>query len=243
VVEKVVAERREADHLPVDLGHPDLLVGEDDLSNPGEDILVTVRGREVGHALAARAYVNVGQGRRVHGRRSPERDLHRVTAPSPAAACRLEHPGAAFVRGCRRWVLDRLGDGGRPASRGGREVGSGQMHGDEWKWPASLDALVAAPDSHRLLFENDAVRVLETRIAPGQTTQLHTHRWPGILYVLSFGHFVRRDAEGRVLVDTRDGGPLPQPGAAIWTDSLPPHTLENVDASEVHVIGVEVKSG
>jgi hypothetical protein len=117
------------------------------------------------------------------------------------------------------------------------------MHGDEGKWPASLDALVAAPDSHRLLFENDAVRVLETRIAPGETTQLHTHRWPGILYVLSFGHFVRRDADGRVLVDTRDGGPLPQPGAAIWSDSLPPHTLANVDASEVHVIGVEVKSG
>ena len=75
-----------------------------------------------------------------------------------------------------------------------------------WTWPDSLDALAAAPDSHHVLFENDVVRVLETRIAPGSTTQVHTHRWPGILYVLSFGHFVRRDGDGTLLVDTREGG-------------------------------------
>jgi hypothetical protein len=32
---------------------------------------------------------------------------------------------------------------------------------EEWPWPRELDALIAAPDSHRLLFENDRVRVLE----------------------------------------------------------------------------------
>ena len=42
-----------------------------------------------------------------------------------------------------------------------------------WTWPDSLDALTAAPESHRLLFENDEVRVLEARIAPGETTGLH----------------------------------------------------------------------
>jgi hypothetical protein len=116
------------------------------------------------------------------------------------------------------------------------------METETWTWPASLDALAAAPESHTLLFENGAVRVLETRIAPGQTTQLHTHRWPSILYVLSVGHFVRRDSDGIVLVDTRGGG-LPEPGTAIWSGALPPHTLENVDAAEIHIIGVELKSG
>lgn len=114
------------------------------------------------------------------------------------------------------------------------------METEAWPWPESLDALEAAPESHRLLFENDAVRVLETTIAPGKTTPVHTHRWPGLLYVLSIGHFVRRDADGAILVDTRDAG-LPQPGSAIWSETLPPHTLENVDTSEVHVIGVELK--
>jgi hypothetical protein len=115
------------------------------------------------------------------------------------------------------------------------------MDPEEWSWPDSLDALKAAPESHRLLFENDAVRVLETTIAPRQTTPVHTHRWPGILYLLSIGHFVRRDANGATLVDTRRGGALPRPGSAIWSDALPPHTLENVDSSGIHVIGVELK--
>src|SRR5438132_11287441 len=110
------------------------------------------------------------------------------------------------------------------------------MNAEPWTWPDSLDALAAAPESHRSLLENDTVRVLETRIAPGETTEVHTHRWPGILYVLSFGHFVRRDADGAILVDTRKGRrPLPQPGTAIWSHALPPHTLENVDALDIHV--------
>jgi hypothetical protein len=117
------------------------------------------------------------------------------------------------------------------------------MNAEPWTWPDSLDALAAAPESHRSLLENDAVRVLETRIAPGETTQVHNHRWPGILYIVSFANFVRRDGDGTVLVDTREGGALPKPGTAIWSRSLPPHTLENVDTSLIHVIGVELKSG
>jgi hypothetical protein len=115
------------------------------------------------------------------------------------------------------------------------------MGTEPWIWPESLDALAAAPEFHRILFENDAVRVLETRIRPGETTQMHTHRWPGVLYVRSFGHFVRRDADGVLVVDTREGGALPLPGAAIWSGPLSPHTLENVDRAEIYVIGVELK--
>jgi len=117
------------------------------------------------------------------------------------------------------------------------------MSAEPWTWPEALDALTAAPETHRVLFENDAVRVLETTIAPGQTTEVHTHRWPGVLYVLSFAHFVRRDGEGALLVDTRDAGALPEPGTALWSGSLPPHTLENVDMTEIRVIGVELKGG
>jgi hypothetical protein len=111
-----------------------------------------------------------------------------------------------------------------------------------WNWPESLDALRAAPETHRLLFENDAVRVLETQIAPGETTKLHTHRWPGVLYVISFGHFVRRDGEGSVLVDSRNAGALPEPGTAVWSGAFSPHTLDSVDTIGIHVIGVELKA-
>jgi hypothetical protein len=111
---------------------------------------------------------------------------------------------------------------------------------ESWDWPDSLDALVAAPEFHTLLFENDDVRVLETRIGPGETVPVHTHRWPGVLYVLSIGHFVRRDDAGAVLIDTRPGGALPEPGTALWT-AAPPHMFENVDSAEIRIINVELK--
>jgi quercetin dioxygenase-like cupin family protein len=117
------------------------------------------------------------------------------------------------------------------------------MDSQTWTWPESLDALQAAPESHRLLFENDAVRVLETQIPAGGVTPVHTHRWPGVLYILSFDHFVRRDGEGTILVDTREAGSLPQPGTAIWSDALPPHSLENVGTTDIHVLGFELKHG
>ena len=72
-----------------------------------------------------------------------------------------------------------------------------------WSWPENMDALVAAPRHHRLVFENERVRVLDTKIAPGDTVPVHTHRWPAVNHIMSWSDFVRRDAGGKVLVDTR----------------------------------------
>jgi hypothetical protein len=110
-----------------------------------------------------------------------------------------------------------------------------------WEWPDSLDALVAAPAFHSVVFENDNVRVLDTRIGPAETVPVHTHRWPAVLYVLSTGHLVRRDDEGGLLTDTRAAGTLPEPGTAFWTAALPPHTVENVDSSEIRFLNIELK--
>jgi hypothetical protein len=109
---------------------------------------------------------------------------------------------------------------------------------NEQKWPEGLDALAAAPANHFLLFENDVVRVLDTRIAPGGTVPLHTHRWPSSLYVISWSDFVRRDSTGAVLVDSRGGGGLAE-GSALWSGPLPPHTLENVGTQELRIISIE----
>jgi quercetin dioxygenase-like cupin family protein len=111
------------------------------------------------------------------------------------------------------------------------------------EWDPDLDALVAAGGHHRLLFENDAIRVLDTRIEAGETVPLHTHNWPASYYVLSFSDFVRRDGEGLVQLDTRVAGIVLRPGQAIWSAPLGPHTLENVGEQAIHLISVEVKSG
>jgi hypothetical protein len=112
--------------------------------------------------------------------------------------------------------------------------------GDGWPWPDSLDALTAAPQHHALLFENEHVRVLETRIPPGNRTPVHTHRWPSVLYVFSWSDFIRRDADGELVVDSRAaGGGAPPP--AMWSPALPPHSLENVGSTEIRVVSVELK--
>jgi hypothetical protein len=86
-----------------------------------------------------------------------------------------------------------------------------------WPWPDSLDALLAAPLHHTLLLDNDRVRVLDTRIAPGQTVPVHTHRWPSVLYVLGWSDFIRRDDTGQVLVDTRTVPSLSGRPTALWS--------------------------
>src|SRR6266545_1567188 len=53
-----------------------------------------------------------------------------------------------------------------------------------WPWPDSLDAVVAAPGSHRVVLENETTRVLEVTIAPGEREPQHTHRWPSVMVVL-----------------------------------------------------------
>ena len=112
-----------------------------------------------------------------------------------------------------------------------------------WPWPDSLDALQAAPNHHRLVLENEHVRVLDTRIAPGETVPLHTHRWPAVLHLQSWSDFVRRDEKGHVLLDTRGKPPPASLPLTIWSPAFPPHTLENVGTADLHALSVEIKSG
>jgi len=109
-------------------------------------------------------------------------------------------------------------------------------------WPPELDALIAAPEHHRLRFENDRVRVLDTVIPAGETTRLHTHRWPAVYLVASSSPLVRRDADGNVLLDTRDAPDTPRPDGPVWSDPIGPHTLENVGTREIRLVSIEIKS-
>jgi len=111
-----------------------------------------------------------------------------------------------------------------------------------WPWPNSLDALVAAPKHHSLLLENDHVRVVHTHIRLGDLVPLHTHRWPGVVYMLSWSDFVRRDEKGNVLFDSRLGPPSHKVPAVQWIEPLPPHSVENVGDADISMYIVEVKN-
>jgi hypothetical protein len=112
-----------------------------------------------------------------------------------------------------------------------------------WPWPDSLDALIAAPHNHTVLFENKSVRVLETRILPGQIVPVHTHRWPSVLLNVTWSDFVRRDHLRNVTLDTRQSQETPPLNSPTWLEPLPPHTVENVGDREIRNLQVEIKNG
>ena len=109
------------------------------------------------------------------------------------------------------------------------------------EWPEELDALNAAPQHHKLLMENEFVRVLDTLIPPGGITNVHTHKWPSVLYIISWSDFIRYDGEGNIVLDSRKLFQTPISSSAIWSDPLSPHALENIGKNTIRIINVEIK--
>src|SRR6266850_8180092 len=111
----------------------------------------------------------------------------------------------------------------------------------EQEWPDALDAMVAAPDHHEVLLENERVRVLDSRIKPGDTVPVHTHRWASVLYILGTSDFIRYDPEGNVVFDSRTKESSIEAGTVTWSAPLSAHSVRNVGETEIRVISVELK--
>jgi hypothetical protein len=90
-----------------------------------------------------------------------------------------------------------------------------------------LDASIAAPQHHELLFENKIVSVLNANIPAGETTNVHTHFYPALLYFISRTDFITSDGETNVLPDSR---PVKTPvnESSMWSNPLSAHTLKNM---------------
>lgn len=107
--------------------------------------------------------------------------------------------------------------------------------------PVELDGPIADPEHHRVLFENDQVRVVQTTILAGDTTPVHTHLTPHLIAFSSGSQFVRRDPEGAILVDTRTHGADYVIPPYAWVEGVGPHTIENVGPDDIFATSVERK--
>lgn len=94
------------------------------------------------------------------------------------------------------------------------------------------DPVETNPDLYAVVFENDRVRVLEYRDAPGTKSVPHHHP-DSVMVTLSA--FDRRLSSGGDSLDVS----LP-PGAARWLGAQT-HSGENIGSTETHVIFVELK--
>jgi mannose-6-phosphate isomerase-like protein (cupin superfamily) len=105
-----------------------------------------------------------------------------------------------------------------------------------------LDAVAAAPYHHRVIFENEQVRVLDTRIGPGETVPVHTHQWPSVVYTLETSDFVRFDAASGTMLDSRETTVPVSINTPIDLPPLAPHSIRNVGDTEMRAISVELKN-
>lgn len=115
------------------------------------------------------------------------------------------------------------------------------LTGDPATWPPELEATVAAPGNHKILLENEHVRVLEVTLGPGEVEPLHFHRWPSVLHILQAGEWIDRDADGKVIFDSREVPPIQYP-LSMWKGPEAPHSPVNLsDNVTIRLIRVEVK--
>jgi len=108
-------------------------------------------------------------------------------------------------------------------------------------WPTTLDAPTAAPKNHRIVFENERVRVLDVVVDVGAREDLHAHCWPSFLYVFFRGKLRERDADGKVIREVSETPPSTAFPMTQWLESSAPHSIENMDSQPIHLLRVELK--
>jgi len=122
---------------------------------------------------------------------------------------------------------------------------------DKSGFPEGFDAVLVAPDSHKVIFENALVRVLEVTIPPsGKTEPMHHHRWPSFFLSWDTGgkspHIRYHRPDGSV----RDSPSVIEPAVAghwsvKWMKPEPMHAIEAVDNTpppgEPPLLRVEIK--
>ena len=111
----------------------------------------------------------------------------------------------------------------------------------ECLWTSAQDAIQAAPQNHRVVLENDKVRVLDVIVPPNTKENVHAHCWPSLLYITAAGKYIDYDANGKVLFDSRSLAAAPPLPMTIWKDPEAPHAVENLDDKPLHLVRVELK--
>jgi quercetin dioxygenase-like cupin family protein len=95
------------------------------------------------------------------------------------------------------------------------------------------DAVKVAPDSYKVLLENDAVRVLEVRIKQGTKSEMHSH--PKSVAVCLNDQRLKFTFPNGKSEDTEL-----KRGQAVWLDGLS-HAVENIGPEDVSSVVIELK--
>jgi quercetin dioxygenase-like cupin family protein len=95
------------------------------------------------------------------------------------------------------------------------------------------DAVKVAPDSYKVLLENDQVRVLEVRIKQGAKSEMHSHP-RSVAICLNDQRLKFTFPNGK-----SENADLKR-GQVVWLDGLS-HAVENIGTEDVSSVVVELK--
>ena len=123
----------------------------------------------------------------------------------------------------------------------GASTSSGKPAAKPCEWPDSLDAVAAAPNNHKVVIENDRVRVLDVTVAPGEMENLHAHCRSSVMYLMYEGVYKDYGANGELLAEAREPAPAEQFPMTLWLDPQAPHRVHNLDPKPVRLLRVELK--
>ena len=98
---------------------------------------------------------------------------------------------------------------------------------------SNLDAVKLAPESYKVVLENDRVRVLEYRIKPGMKNAMHSHP-DFLLYALVPEKFKLSFPDGNTIDSEAKAG-------EILFYEAETHSYENVGSTEAHGFLIELK--
>jgi quercetin dioxygenase-like cupin family protein len=97
------------------------------------------------------------------------------------------------------------------------------------------DPVKAAPATHKVLLENDQVRVLDIRVPARGRALMHSHP-TGYVEVAMTDCRMKFTFPGGKTSET-----MLHAGDVVWSDPVT-HSVENLGASECHVLNVEPKA-
>lgn len=105
------------------------------------------------------------------------------------------------------------------------------------KGAPSTAPLLAKVGGYTLAMENERVRILRLVLAPGQSTEEHSHALQGVSVVIT---------EGKIAVDlpgTKTETVTFKPGDYRWHEGGMRHSLRNVGSATFEAVEIELKEG
>ena len=111
--------------------------------------------------------------------------------------------------------------------------------------PPSYDAVAAAPNNHKVAFENEKVRVLEVTIKPGEKEPFHEHPLFSVMNIITGAPLRITEATvqngklvtGKTIEVGKDNFQPPP----LWMAPQGLHSAENIGSVTFHAYRIELK--